>query len=81
MIFQKKKLKKYFACIEGKLEIFLPRVNLYTELFKVHEVLWHASRYDKARKGELNLSEERNADYYKELVEWHIENLKNSDLI
>jgi len=79
--FSKEEVEKIFCRYKGQTGDFLPRVDLYTELFKVHEVLWHALRYDKAKKGELNLSEERNANYYKELFEGHVENLKNSDII
>lgn len=78
--FSKEEINKIFSRYQGQTGDFLYRVNLYTELFKVHEVLWHALRYDKARKSELNLSEERNAEYYKELLKGHIENLKNSNL-
>lgn len=79
--FSEEEIERIFYTYQGQTGDFLPRVNLYTELFKVHEVLWHALRYDKARKGQLNLSEERDADYYKELLERHIENLNNSNLI
>ena len=79
--FSEEEIERIFYTYQGQTGDFLPRVNLYTELFKVHEVLWHAIRYDKAKKGQLNLSEERDADYYKELLERHMENLNNSNLI
>ncbi len=64
----------------GKTGQFEQRVDLYTELFKIHEVLWHAIRVDKARKGEIQLTKEKNEEYYRDLLKKHIGTLSNSEL-
>lgn len=64
----------------GKTGQFEQRVYLYTELFKIHEVLWHALRADKTRKREIRLTEEKDEKYYRDLLERHINTLSRSDL-
>ncbi len=79
--FSNKDIEKILNQYQGKTGDFRTRVDLYTDIFRVHEVLWHALRLDKTKKGELNLSENRTVNYYQELLEKHLQNLKNSNLI
>ena len=64
----------------GKTGEFEERVEVYTEIFKIHEVLWNAIRYDKARKGEINLDQNKNMIYYSGLFQKHLSVLKQSRL-
>lgn len=79
--FSEREIEIIFERYSGQTGDFRSRVKLYTDLFKVHEVLWHALRFDKAKKEELNLSQNKTADYYQNLLNRHLENLKNSDII
>ena len=79
--FSEESIERIFKEYRGQTGNFRSRVNLYMDLFKVHEVLWHALRFDKARKGELNLSQDKTESYYQERLNKHLENLKNSGLI
>jgi len=72
--------EKILDMYKGKTGLFEQRVNLYTELFKVHEVLWHAIRIDKVRKGEIQLTRDKDESYYQSLLEVHIKNLHKSKL-
>jgi len=79
--FSEESIERIFKEYRGQTGNFRSRVNLYTDLFKVHEVLWHALRLDKARKGELNLSQDKTESYYQEQLNKHLEILENSGLI
>lgn len=79
--FSSEEIEKIYKEYMGQTGNFRERVQLYTDLFKVHEVLWHALRYDKSMKGEVNLSREKTQAYYQELLNKHLENLRNSNLV
>ena len=72
--------EKILDIYKGKTGLFERRVNLYTELFKVHGVLWHAIRVDKVRKGEIQLTRDKDESYYQSLLEVHVKNLHKSKL-
>ena len=78
--FSQEKREEILNAYIGKTGQFEQRINLYAELFKIHEVLWHAIRVDKSRKGEIQLTKEKDEKYYKSLLEKHVETLGNSDL-
>ncbi len=72
--------RRVYSEYTGKTEAFEERVGIYTEVFKVHEVLWHAIRYDKARNGQINLDAARTPKYYQDKLQSHIQRLRESEL-
>ena len=78
--FSKETQEEILKTYKGKTGSFEQRVDLYTELFKIHEVLWHAIRVDKARKDEIRLTKDKDENYYQSLLEVHIKNLRKSKL-
>lgn len=77
----RKQQRDFLNNYQGKTGEFAERIDLYTELFKVHEVLWHSIRYDKARKGELNLKANKTPEYYWNLFLKHTSALKDSKIL
>lgn len=79
--FSPEKRGEILRIYRGKTGKFEQRVDLYNELFKIHEVLWHAIRVDKAGRGKIQLAGSKNESYYQTLLKGHIENLLKSKLV
>lgn len=72
--------REVYSRYQVKTEGFEERVGIYSEIFKIHEVLWHAIRYDKARKSEIYLDDDKTPEYYFKLLGTHISRLRDSRL-
>ena len=73
--------KVVYSEYKGRTGGFEERVDVYSEVFKIHEVLWHAIRYDRARNSDIHLGDDKTPEYYSESLRTHIDRLRSSKLM
>ena len=57
----------------------LERSNVYAEIFKLHEVLWHAIRADMAERDELRVRGDKSAAYFTVKYQEKLQDLRTAE--